>query len=201
MHRTGPGRGREETPARPRNEPAELDRHTCSRGVEKRCCSSFHECLRDPASSAGLPVYEKVGRDVSSGCSSGSWGRAISLFHHLTGPATHRATQIRHAISQLLHWTENRGVQAIGVEDLNFVTEKTRETSATNTVRVRAVPGRGIRCHSWTLFKNGVLDYREGRVLELQDRGATQFPSSAYRVRLQGRRHHGRPRARFVLPR
>ncbi|MGW6687234.1 IS200/IS605 family accessory protein TnpB-related protein, partial [Streptomyces sp. NPDC054961] len=49
-------------------------------------------------------------------------------FHYdLSGSADHRDAQIRHAITRLLHWTNNTGVKAIAIEDLDFTAEKTRE--------------------------------------------------------------------------
>ncbi|MFD7453789.1 IS200/IS605 family accessory protein TnpB-related protein [Kitasatospora sp. NPDC059827] len=47
--------------------------------------------------------------------------------YDLTGTATHRDAQIRHAISQLLHWAKRCGVTAIGLENLDFTAETTRE--------------------------------------------------------------------------
>ncbi|MDH6108656.1 IS605 OrfB family transposase [Kitasatospora sp. MAP12-15] len=47
--------------------------------------------------------------------------------YDLSGSAGHRDAQIRHAISQLLHWAKRCGVNAIGLEDLDFAAEKTRE--------------------------------------------------------------------------
>ncbi|MEV7186662.1 IS200/IS605 family accessory protein TnpB-related protein [Kitasatospora sp. NPDC093102] len=47
--------------------------------------------------------------------------------YDLTGTASHRDAQIRHAISQLLHWAKRCGVRAIGLEDLDFTAETTRE--------------------------------------------------------------------------
>lgn len=47
--------------------------------------------------------------------------------YDLTGTAEHRDAQIRHAITQLLHWAVRAGVNAIAVEDLDFTGEKTRE--------------------------------------------------------------------------
>src|SRR6266702_1114325 len=42
-------------------------------------------------------------------------------FHYdLSGNAEHRDAQIRHAITGLVHWTQQVGVAAIGVEDLDF---------------------------------------------------------------------------------
>jgi IS605 OrfB family transposase len=49
-------------------------------------------------------------------------------FHYdLTGTADHRDAQIRHAITQVLHWAKRAGVAAIAIEDLDFQAEKTRE--------------------------------------------------------------------------
>ncbi|MFE7753412.1 IS200/IS605 family accessory protein TnpB-related protein, partial [Streptomyces sp. NPDC057428] len=49
-------------------------------------------------------------------------------FHYdLSGPANHRDAQIRHAITQVLHWAKSCGVAAIAIEDLDFTAEKTRE--------------------------------------------------------------------------
>ncbi|MFI2507981.1 IS200/IS605 family accessory protein TnpB-related protein [Streptomyces sp. NPDC018972] len=47
--------------------------------------------------------------------------------YDLTGPATHRDAQVRHALTRLLHWARACGVKAIAVEDLDFTAEKTRE--------------------------------------------------------------------------
>ncbi|MFJ8311298.1 IS200/IS605 family accessory protein TnpB-related protein [Streptomyces sp. NPDC094147] len=49
------------------------------------------------------------------------------FFFGLSGSAGHRDAQIRHAITQLLHWAKRCGVNAIGIEDLDFTAEKTRE--------------------------------------------------------------------------
>jgi IS605 OrfB family transposase len=49
------------------------------------------------------------------------------FFFDLSGTAQHRDAQIRHAITRLLHWTQRCGVAAIGIEDLDFAQEKTRE--------------------------------------------------------------------------
>ncbi|WP_217169995.1 transposase [Streptomyces sp. AC512_CC834] len=49
-------------------------------------------------------------------------------FHYdLSGSADHRDAQIRHAITQVLHWAKSCGVDAIAIEDLDFTAEKTRE--------------------------------------------------------------------------
>ncbi|MFD7164000.1 transposase [Streptomyces violascens] len=49
------------------------------------------------------------------------------FFYDLTGTAQHRDAQIRHAITQVLHWAKRCGVAAIAIEDLDFTAEKTRE--------------------------------------------------------------------------
>ncbi|MGW1190291.1 IS200/IS605 family accessory protein TnpB-related protein [Streptomyces sp. NPDC002559] len=49
------------------------------------------------------------------------------FFYDLSGAADHRDAQIRHAISRLLHWAKRCGVTAIGIENLDFTAEKTRE--------------------------------------------------------------------------
>ncbi|MFF2075921.1 IS200/IS605 family accessory protein TnpB-related protein [Kitasatospora sp. NPDC058162] len=47
--------------------------------------------------------------------------------YDLTGTATHRDAQVRHAITRLLHWAQKCGVRAIGLENLDFTAETTRE--------------------------------------------------------------------------
>ncbi|MFE7394624.1 IS200/IS605 family accessory protein TnpB-related protein, partial [Streptomyces sp. NPDC057582] len=47
--------------------------------------------------------------------------------YDLSGTAGHRDAQIRHALTRLIHWAKQAGVAAIGIEDLDFTTEKTRE--------------------------------------------------------------------------
>ncbi|WP_432102588.1 IS200/IS605 family accessory protein TnpB-related protein [Streptomyces sp. bgisy091] len=54
-------------------------------------------------------------------------GEPRRFFYDLSGTATHRDAQIRHAISQLLHWAKRTGVAAIGIENLDFAQDKTRE--------------------------------------------------------------------------
>ncbi|MER7766755.1 IS200/IS605 family accessory protein TnpB-related protein [Kitasatospora sp. NPDC096140] len=49
------------------------------------------------------------------------------FFYDLSGATDHRDAQIRHAVSQLLHWAGRCGVKAIGIENLDFTAEKTRE--------------------------------------------------------------------------
>jgi IS605 OrfB family transposase len=47
--------------------------------------------------------------------------------YDLSGTAQHRDAQLRHALTQLLHWAERTGVKAIAIEDLDFTDSKTRE--------------------------------------------------------------------------
>ncbi|MER5910498.1 IS200/IS605 family accessory protein TnpB-related protein [Streptomyces sp. NPDC001982] len=47
--------------------------------------------------------------------------------YDLSGSATHRDAQLRHALTRLLHWATQTGVQAIAIEDLDFTDSKTRE--------------------------------------------------------------------------
>ncbi|MGW3829551.1 IS200/IS605 family accessory protein TnpB-related protein, partial [Streptomyces sp. NPDC005071] len=47
--------------------------------------------------------------------------------YDLSGTAGHRDAQIRHALTRLLHWTRQTGAQTIGIENLDFAAEKTRE--------------------------------------------------------------------------
>ncbi|HEY6787070.1 MAG TPA: transposase, partial [Trebonia sp.] len=54
------------------------------------------------------------------------------FFYDLSGTADHRDAQIRHAITGLLHWAGRCGVAAIGIEDLDFAREKTREKHGRN---------------------------------------------------------------------
>ncbi|MGW1845121.1 IS200/IS605 family accessory protein TnpB-related protein [Streptomyces sp. NPDC001966] len=54
-------------------------------------------------------------------------GEPHRFFYDLSGAATHRDAQIRHALTQLLHWAKQTGVAAIAIEDLDFAAEKTRE--------------------------------------------------------------------------
>ncbi|WP_204367467.1 hypothetical protein [Nocardiopsis valliformis] len=47
--------------------------------------------------------------------------------YELSGTASHRDAQVRHALSQLLRWAQACGVKAIAVEDLDFTDAKSRE--------------------------------------------------------------------------
>ncbi|WP_328886397.1 transposase [Streptomyces sp. NBC_00316] len=47
--------------------------------------------------------------------------------YDLSGTAGHRDAQIRHALTRLINWAVRVGVAVIGIEDLDFTAEKTRE--------------------------------------------------------------------------
>ncbi|WP_326791886.1 IS200/IS605 family accessory protein TnpB-related protein [Streptomyces sp. NBC_00841] len=47
--------------------------------------------------------------------------------YDLSGTAAHRDAQLRHALTRLINWAKQAGVAAIGIEDLDFTAEKTRE--------------------------------------------------------------------------
>ncbi|MFE7396352.1 IS200/IS605 family accessory protein TnpB-related protein [Streptomyces sp. NPDC057557] len=47
--------------------------------------------------------------------------------YDLSGTTAHRDAQIRHALTRLINWAKRCSVTAIGIEDLDFTTEKTRE--------------------------------------------------------------------------
>ncbi|MCX4531486.1 transposase [Streptomyces sp. NBC_01669] len=47
--------------------------------------------------------------------------------YDLSGSAGHRDAQLRHALTRLINWAVRVGVAAIGIEDLDFAPEKTRE--------------------------------------------------------------------------
>ncbi|MFJ3336019.1 IS200/IS605 family accessory protein TnpB-related protein [Streptomyces sp. NPDC086766] len=53
-------------------------------------------------------------------------GQPRRFGYDLTGTASHRDAQVRHALIRLLHWAQRLGL-AIAVEDLDFTAEKTRE--------------------------------------------------------------------------
>ncbi|UPT43483.1 MULTISPECIES: transposase [Streptomyces] len=54
-------------------------------------------------------------------------GEPHRFAYDLSGTTQHRDAQIRHALTRLLHWAKQTGATAIGIEDLDFSTEKTRE--------------------------------------------------------------------------
>ncbi|MFJ3773686.1 IS200/IS605 family accessory protein TnpB-related protein [Streptomyces sp. NPDC090075] len=53
-------------------------------------------------------------------------GEPLRFGYDLTGTASHRDAQVRHALIRLLHWARRHGL-AIAVEDLDFTAETTRE--------------------------------------------------------------------------
>ncbi|WP_234542530.1 IS200/IS605 family accessory protein TnpB-related protein [Streptomyces shenzhenensis] len=53
-------------------------------------------------------------------------GEPLRFGYDLTGTASHRDAQVRHALIRLLHWARRHGL-AIAVEDLDFAAETTRE--------------------------------------------------------------------------
>lgn len=53
-------------------------------------------------------------------------GAPLRFGYELSGTAAHRDAQIRHALIRLLHWARRHHL-AIGIEDLDFTAEKTRE--------------------------------------------------------------------------
>lgn len=57
-------------------------------------------------------------------------GAPVRIDIDLTGTTSRRDAQVRHAITQLLHYTRRHGITAIAVEDLNFADARTtgRET-------------------------------------------------------------------------
>ncbi len=54
-------------------------------------------------------------------------GAPRTFGYDLTGRASRRDAQVRHALTSLLHWATNSGVLAIAVEDLDFTDCSTRE--------------------------------------------------------------------------
>jgi hypothetical protein len=61
--------------------------------------------------------------------------------YDLSGTADHRDAQIRHAITGVLHWAGRCGIKAIGIEDLDFAQEKTREKHGRNKRFRQTSPG------------------------------------------------------------
>ncbi|MFF4121147.1 IS200/IS605 family accessory protein TnpB-related protein [Streptomyces sp. NPDC001714] len=47
--------------------------------------------------------------------------------YDLSGTATHRDAQLRHALTRLLYWAKQTGVQAVAIEDLDFTDSTSRE--------------------------------------------------------------------------
>ncbi len=68
-------------------------------------------------------------------------GSPRRFFYDLTGTASHRDAQVRHALTRLLHWARTCGVKAVAVEDLDFTAEKTREKHGRRTRFRRLISG------------------------------------------------------------
>ncbi len=95
------------------------------------------------------------------------------FFYDLSGTADHRDAQIRHALTRLINWARCAGVAAIGIEDLDFATEKTREKHREDPGEARgpqAVPAAHLRhAHRQAQGPAGVdgrrtgLEYCRGR--------------------------------------
>jgi len=68
--------------------------------------------------------------------------------YELTGAASRRDAQVRHALTRLLRWARQTGVQAIAIEDLDFTDSRTREKHGRNK-RFRqllsGIPTAGLR--------------------------------------------------------
>lgn len=54
-------------------------------------------------------------------------GKPRTFAYDLTGTTAHRDAQVRHALTQLLHWAKRTGTTTVAVEDLDFTGSKTRE--------------------------------------------------------------------------
>ncbi|WP_211359719.1 hypothetical protein [Actinocorallia herbida] len=69
-------------------------------------------------------------------------GRPRRFSYDLSGTASHRDAQLRHALTRLLNWTRHLGVAAIAVEDLDFTDVKTREKHGRRRLRqvVHGIP-------------------------------------------------------------
>lgn len=52
--------------------------------------------------------------------------------YDLSGSASHRDAQVRHALTQMLHWAQDTGAQALAIEELDFTDSKTREKHGGN---------------------------------------------------------------------
>jgi len=68
-------------------------------------------------------------------------GKPRRYCYDLSGSADHRDAQIRHAITRLLRWATRCGVTAIGLENLDFTAEKTREKHGRKTTFRQVISG------------------------------------------------------------
>ncbi|MFI0814334.1 IS200/IS605 family accessory protein TnpB-related protein [Streptomyces sp. NPDC021098] len=74
-------------------------------------------------------------------------GEPLRFGYDLSGTASHRDAQVRHALIHLLHWAQRHGL-AIAVEDLDFQAEKTREKHGRNKrfrKLISGLPVAGLR--------------------------------------------------------
>ncbi|TQJ87835.1 IS605 OrfB family transposase [Streptomyces sp. SLBN-31] len=66
-------------------------------------------------------------------------GEPKRFSYDLSGSASHRDAQIRHALTRLLHHARRTGVRAVAIEDLDFTDSRTRESFGRNTSFRRVV--------------------------------------------------------------
>ncbi|MGW0879564.1 IS200/IS605 family accessory protein TnpB-related protein [Streptomyces sp. NPDC002671] len=59
-------------------------------------------------------------------------GEPRRFFYDLSGTASHRDAQIRHALTRLLHHTRHSGAMAVAIEDLDFTDGTSREKHGRN---------------------------------------------------------------------
>ncbi|WP_246212422.1 transposase [Streptomyces abyssomicinicus] len=60
-------------------------------------------------------------------------GEPRRFAYDLTGAASHRDAQLRHALTRLMHWAVATGVGAVAIEDLDFADSTTREKHGRRT--------------------------------------------------------------------
>ncbi|MFD8380730.1 hypothetical protein ACFV2X_19630 [Streptomyces sp. NPDC059679] len=106
-------------------------------------------------------------------------GEPRRFFFDLSGPASYRDAQVRHALIRLLHWAARHGLNAgigpprpdtapegvrnaapvspdHGHDPMALGAERKRPTSVPNTVRgTRLSMGSGNRTHSRSVLRNG----------------------------------------------
>lgn len=68
-------------------------------------------------------------------------GAPKTFAYTLSGTATHRDAQVRHALTRLLHWAKQNTITAIAVEDLDFTDSKTREKHGRRRAFRRIISG------------------------------------------------------------
>ncbi|KUN85876.1 transposase [Streptomyces bungoensis] len=70
-------------------------------------------------------------------------GQPLRFSYDLTGTASHRDAQVRHALIRLLHWAQRHGL-AIAIEDLDFTAETTREKHGRRTRFRKLISGMPV---------------------------------------------------------